>query len=283
MLGKIPASRLYSLGLNILKIYPTANGSYGSGQNYSSAVPSPTPRREDLIRVDYQMTDKWRVTGRYMNTKEDIEQAYGTTWAGNGSDQLPTPTLFLHPGKNWMVSARRASSATRCPSRRSVGSAKNSLNYELQLDPLRRANSGLTSFPYLYPSAVQADYVPWFQFRGGRTGNAGQYQTDRGPFTNENQTTDIIANLTKVWGAHTSKAGIYFQHSRKPQSIFFPFNATVNFTNNSSNPYDTGLQLRERGHRRLQHLHAGQPVRGAQLGLQQHRVVRAGQLEGRAG
>ena len=38
--------------------------------------------------MDFQATDNWRVTGRYMNNKEDILQAYGTTWAGNGSDQL---------------------------------------------------------------------------------------------------------------------------------------------------------------------------------------------------
>ena len=42
--------------------------------------------------------------------------------------------------------------------------------------------------PLLYPDAVQADYIPDFDFAGGRTGNAGQYQTDRGPFTNENTT-----------------------------------------------------------------------------------------------
>ncbi len=122
----------------------------------------------------------------------------------------------------------------------SVGTAKNSLNYDLQLDPLRRSNSDLASFPYLYPDAVQSDYVPWLQFRGGRTGNAGQYQTDRGPFTNENQTWDVVGNLTKVWGAHTSKAGVYYQNSRKPQSIFYSFNGAVNFTNDSSNPFDTG-------------------------------------------
>ena len=40
-----------------------------------------------------------------MNTKENITQAYGTTWAGNGSDELPTPVLFMHPGKNYMLSA----------------------------------------------------------------------------------------------------------------------------------------------------------------------------------
>ena len=39
-----------------------------------------------------------------MHTKEDVVQAYGTTWAGNGSNELPLPTLFLHPGYNWMVS-----------------------------------------------------------------------------------------------------------------------------------------------------------------------------------
>ena len=38
--------------------------------------------------------------------------------------------------------------------------------------------------PLLFPDAVQADYIPDMRFRGGRTSNAGQYQTDRGPFTN---------------------------------------------------------------------------------------------------
>jgi hypothetical protein len=76
----------------------------GSGLNFSSQNPNEAPRREDLLRMDYQATDRWRVTGRYMNTKENILQAYGTTWAGNGSDHLPMPVLFIHPGKNWMVS-----------------------------------------------------------------------------------------------------------------------------------------------------------------------------------
>ncbi len=94
--------------------------------------------------------------------------------------------------------------------------------------------------PLIYPTAVQADYIPDFRFRGGRTANAGFYQTDRGPFTNENITHDVIANLTKVWGAHASKAGFYFQHSFKPQSIFASFNSQIDFTDDASNPFDTG-------------------------------------------
>ncbi len=201
VLGKIPANRLYQPGLNILKMFPTANFNGGAGLNFASQVPDQAPRREDLLRMDYQASANWRVTGRYMHTNQNTTQAYGTTWAGNGSDQLPTPTLFLNPGQNIMLSATGVLNPSTSVEL-SWGRASNSLNYQLQLDPLRRSNSGLSGLPLLYPDALQGDYVPWFQFRGGRTSDAGQYQTDRGPFTNENITHDVIANITKVWGAH---------------------------------------------------------------------------------
>jgi hypothetical protein len=240
VLGRIPASRLYQPGLSVLNIFPDPNFAGGDGLNFESQDPTNSPRREDLIRLDYQATDSWRVTGRYMNTNENILQAYGTTWAGNGSNELPTPVLFKHPGRNIMASATGILNPTTTLEL-SWGRASNSLNYELQLEELFRSNSGLTGLPYLFPDAVQADYVPFFQFRQGRTGNAGQYQTDRGPFTNENITHDVVANLTKVWGSHSSKAGFYYQNSFKPQSIFSQFNGQINFGDNSANPFDTGF------------------------------------------
>jgi hypothetical protein len=240
VLGRIPANRLYAPGLAALNIFPQPNFSGGSGLNFTSQDPDSAPRREDLLRMDFQATQNWRVTGRYMKTKEDILQAYGTTWAGNGSDQLPTPTLFQHPGSNYMLSTTGILNNTTSLEL-SWGRAANSLNYGLELDSLRRSsNPAFSQLPYLFPEAVQGDYIPWFQFRSGPTGNAGQYQTDRGPFTNENITHDVVANLTKVWGSHASKVGFYFQHSYKPQSIFASFNTTVNFNTDSSNPFDTG-------------------------------------------
>ncbi len=239
VLGRIPANRLYSPGLAVLNIFPQANFSGGSGLNFTSQDPNSSPRREDLLRMDFQATDTWRVTGRYMKNKEDILQAYGTTWAGNGSDQLPMPVLFTHPGSNYMLSATGIVNPTTSLEL-SWGRAANSLDYDLQLQSLRRSNAGVSALPLLFPEAAQADYVPWFRFRNGPTGNAGEYQTDRGPFTNENVTHDIIANLTKVWGSHASKVGFYFQHSFKPQSIFAAFNSEINFNDNASNPFDTG-------------------------------------------
>jgi hypothetical protein len=174
-----------------------------------------------------------------MNTKEEILQAYGTTWAGNGSDQLPMPVTFIHPGKNYMLSATGILSPSMSIEI-IAGRAENSLNYDLQVDNLFRSAANLSGLPLLFPDAVQADYIPWFEFRGGRTSNAGQYQTDRGPFTNENKTTDLLANLSKVWGSHSSKFGVYFQKSYKPQSIFGEFNSRIQFQDDANNPFDTG-------------------------------------------
>jgi Carboxypeptidase regulatory-like domain/TonB-dependent Receptor Plug Domain len=239
VLGKIPASRQYAPGLAALSIFPEPNFSGDAGLNYRSQDPDERPRREDLLRMDFQATDNWRVTGRYMKTKFEHLQAYGTTWAGNGSDQLPTPVLHTLPGSNYMLSATGVLSPSMSLEV-SWGRAANSLNFELLREELFRSNAGLTGLPSLFPDAVQADYVPWMEFRAGRTGNAGQYQTDRGPFTNENITHDVVANLTKVWGAHASKAGFYYQNSYKPQSIFASFNSRINFNNDANNPFDTG-------------------------------------------
>ena len=141
VLGRIPANRLYAPGLAALSIFPQANFSGGSGLNFTSQDPDSPKRREELLRMDFQPTDTWRVTGRYMNNREDILQAYGTTWAGNGSDQLPTPTLFVHPGSNYMLSATGIlNSSTSLEF--SWGRAANSLNYQLQQQQLFRANAG---------------------------------------------------------------------------------------------------------------------------------------------
>ena len=242
MLGRIPANRLYAPGLAALNIFPQPNFSGGAGLNFTSQEPNNSPRREDLLRMDFQATDSWRVTGRYMKNKEDILQAYGTTWAGNGSDQLPIPVLFLHPGDNYMLSATGVLSPTMSLEM-SWGRAANQLNYELQLDSLfMSSNPAFAQLPVFYPDALQGDYVPWFQFRGGRLGNAGQYQTDRGPFTNKNVTHDVVVNLTKVAGSHAFKAGFYHQNSFKPQSIFASFNRSISFNEDvNNNPFDTSF------------------------------------------
>ena len=163
VLGRIPANRLYAPGLNALNIFPTANFSGGSGLNFTSQDPNSSPRREDLLRMDFQATDNWRITGRYMKNKEDILQAYGTTWAGNGSDQLPTPVLFVHPGSNYMLSATgvvelhdvaRGELGPRGQLARTTSSRTRTCSARRQESPRCRCCSRMR---------VQADYIPGFR------------------------------------------------------------------------------------------------------------------------
>ena len=96
----------------------------------------------------------------------------------------------------------------------SVGSAHNAIDISIGNPKLTRSAAGLTELPLLYPDAVQKDYIPDMRFGGGRVGaQRGRLLYGNGPFTNENTTYDVIANLTKVWGSHSAKVGVYFQSS----------------------------------------------------------------------
>ena len=144
VLGRIPANRIYQPGLNALKIYPNANTSRGSGLNYASQRPTVNPRREDMIRMDFQATNSWRVTGRYNKKKDNSEQPYGTTWAGAGSDQLDTlDTLFETPATNWMISSVGILNNSTSLEL-SLGRAHNSLDFTIQNQTLTRTAAGLT-------------------------------------------------------------------------------------------------------------------------------------------
>ena len=181
------------------------------------------------------------------------------------------PVLFKHPGSNYMVSATGILSPSTSVEF-SVGRAQNSLDYELQLPNLFRSAAGVSGLPLLFPDAVQSDYIPWFDFRdgGGRVGNAGQYQTDRGPFTNKNYHDG--ARNSPVWGG-TQQVWSLYKHSFKPQTSSV-LNSRIQFADDANNRRTTGSDTKCRTG--VLRNTPGDKVRAAGMGLQQRRVVRKG-------
>jgi hypothetical protein len=237
--GRIPQDRLWHPGLNALNIYPPPNTTGSSGINYRSQTPSDMPRREEMLRLDFQATDRWRFMGRYMQNAETQYLPYGSALLPSNLNTLQA--VLDIPGRNWMLSATGILSTTTSIEI-SVGSAHNEIESSSEDPTLRRSAAGLTALPLLYPEAVQEDYIPALWFTGGRVGSsAGYINTSYSPFHNENTTYDALANLTKIRGPHTFKAGVYYQHSYKAQSAFASHNSGINFIDSSSNPYDTGF------------------------------------------
>ena len=69
------------------------------------------------------------------------------------------------------------------------------------------------------PRRCSSTWSPRFNW-DGRIGTtfSPTNQTEYAPFINANPTQDLSGSLTKTFGQHTAKAGIYFSHSVKPQS-----------------------------------------------------------------
>ena len=166
---------------------------------------------------------------------------------------------------------------------------------------------GLADFPLLYPDAgvvdqryyayeVMQDVKPpfWDGTKlnlppvfswGGRIGAAPPNQRYPG-WLNINRTQDVVDQLDEGRGpAHDEGAASTTttasrRRTSAPAAGNLSFQGYVNFGNDTNNPLDTGFGYANAAMGVFTQYHAGLEVRRRQHDLQQHRGLRAGQLEG---
>ena len=234
----IPSTRLYGPGQALLNLMPLPNTT-ASNYNYSSQVAGASPRRETLLRVDYNITDSLRVFGHWVDNQQPTVAPYGSFVLGLTLPIVPianpVPGRSFAAGATWIISPTMTNEVN-------WGFTHNSILIDAIGDGLTRTKTGVT-LPLLYPSANQKDYIPAVAFNGTRIAppNGAGFGTGNAPFVNYNTTIDLSDNFTKVWATHTVKAGIYLQRSRKDQTSFANANGSYNFGDNPANPYDTGF------------------------------------------
>ncbi len=240
VLGRVPASRLYAPGLAILNFYPLPNAqsTANKGFNFQSQVSDTQPRREDALRVDYNISSKWKMFGRYVYNKDVITTNYAS-FILQGNFAGPNLHTDARPARSTAFSVTGILSPSMT-NETTFGVGQNKINIDGVGDGLTRKAVGLSGLPQLYPGAVQGDYIPGLNFGGSRLANSPNRNTADAPFVNYNTTIDLIDNFSKIWNSHTFKMGMYFSRSRKDQSSFAPFNGTFNFGDVASNPLDTG-------------------------------------------
>ena len=231
----IPASQIYAPGQALANLLPLPNA-VGTGYNYSSQVSAQTPRREDLLRMDYNVTQNLRVFGHWINNIQPVVNVYGAFVLGETVPitkiNVPTPGKSVAGGATYIVNPTMTDELN-------VGFTNNTINISEQGNKLTRTASGI-NLPLLYPGAVQDDYIPQINVGGSHLANSPSFGTADAPFVNFNTTIDISNNITKVWGKHTIKAGIYLQDSRKNQTSFSDNNGSYNWGDTTANPLDTG-------------------------------------------
>ena len=217
-----------------------------------------------------------------MNTEEDIVQAYGTTWAGNGSDQLPTPTLFLHPGYELHDVGDGRPQPDDVP-RNVVGPRRQPAELRAAAgEPLQGVEPGLraaaaastrTRVAGRLRAVVPVPRRPPRQRRPVPDRPRSVHQQERHP--RRRRQPDQGGRLARDQG------GLLLPELVQAAEHLRQLQQHDQLPGQRQQPVRHRLCLRERGHRHLQQLHAGLEVRHSGMALPQRRVLRAGQLEGR--
>ncbi|HKD08453.1 MAG TPA: carboxypeptidase regulatory-like domain-containing protein [Bryobacteraceae bacterium] len=245
----IPASRIWAPGQALLNILPQPNVGLaansnlpaGANYNYTSQLSGAQPRREDLLRLDYNVTNNLRVYGHYINDVQNTVVPYGSFVLGLNLPIAPIadpiPGRSLAAGATYVISPSMTNEFN-------WGYTRNSINIFATTSGLSQQALGSNPLPVLYPNAVQNSYLPQVAFSGSSVGSSPTFGSGDAPFINYNTTFDFTDGLTKVWGKHTIKAGFYMQRSRKDQTSFASFNGSYNFGDTGgltgANPLDTG-------------------------------------------
>jgi hypothetical protein len=262
VLGRIPADRLYGPGLNILNnFWPLPNVEQVPGTAYNYQVQVPVTKQlshQPLIRLDYQVSPRLRLTGKYAGQLSGRTLSIGSmpglndTLSWNPKRHAPsvtvdytiTPTMFLEG---------------------SYGYSFNEID-NLFVSPLsNRVNAGLGDLPMLFTTAGAVDpsyhaakvfsdahspfyvdgrtmYPPTFSW-GNRIANAPP--NFGAGLANINPSHDAALSVTKLAGHHTMKAGLYWNHGYKAQQLgnagAATFQGAINFGNDNNNPLDGGF------------------------------------------
>jgi hypothetical protein len=268
VLGRIPQDRLYTPGIGVLNRYPLPTMEQAPNTNWNYEIQA--PQFEDLIqqpavRIDYQLSSKLRLTGKYSGQRSRIITRPGII-PGFSDAKVPYPFITNYAfTANYTINPTTFLEGT-------YGFIRNELAGGNEQGVLvNEASNRLTSmpgFPMLYPDAgvvnqryyafeVMEDVKPPFWDGrslnlpptfgwGGRIGAAPPQQRYPG-WLNINRTQDVAISLTKVMGRHTVKGGFYNNHSFKAQNVGaggianLTFQGYVNFANDVNNTLDTGF------------------------------------------
>src|SRR5271165_3781835 len=204
----------------LLTLIPHANGSngiYGSGQAAGNPLPAynanpsyPTHWREELIRIDHNLTENQRLTFRYIHdTWGTIQQ--GPLWGQYTNTFDNTNTNFVGPTTSFV--AKLTSNFTPSLLNEFVASYTDDHILLSNVNTAVNIPSGGIDLVPLFANGL-GNKIPAFSV-GNTAGTAygtGGFSVDTGyfPWKNANPTYTYRDIVTKIVGKHTLSFGAYF-------------------------------------------------------------------------
>jgi hypothetical protein len=241
----IPANRILPSMQNYLKLLPLPNfvtpadlaiskGAY----NYIYQESLHVPKWLNSARLDYNFSEKTQFFARFNYWYEDQQgsavSASNTSWGW-----LPTHYTAITPSGTISLTHIFAPTLVF---QGSMGFSQFSEAgpplSDSALTAKERSTVGFT-IPQLFPAVNQYNLVPAATF--GVSNSANPSYTARFPLQGVENTFNWNASITRISGPHTIKAGVYPERwtAMKGKNAS-AFAGSMNFTQDSSNPLDTG-------------------------------------------
>ncbi|MEK7408987.1 MAG: TonB-dependent receptor, partial [Acidobacteriota bacterium] len=244
----VPASRINKLGQSILNFFPTPNFIDPDPRNlyrrnYRSTYGAENPRRNDVLRVDASLTPTLMVYYRLIQNKDQAKLPWGDWKIGNNF--LLTPILSEYPGRGHTAHVTKTFSPTLVN--------ESTFGYSLALmssdhvDKTLVARSRMGDPPQWFPDPQLPNYVPNVAF-GGQPSSPINLQIGVSPYRYADPVYIFSDNLSKVWNAHTFKAGFHLEravidsHDERPLwRGAFDFSRDVNNSFDSNHSFSNAL------------------------------------------
>src|SRR5438552_3502236 len=207
------------VGQALLSLIPhanTTNGQFSDGTPIpavSQTVSTPTTWREELVRIDHNLTDNYRLTFRY------IHDSWSTVvpnplW-GNGTSQFQSiQTNFVGPGSSFVARLNANISPTLLNEFVASYTGDHIILNALNNPPIPSGFAMTSLFPNQNP--LFGGKLPSIELDGNAAyGSSLAQDTGYFPWTNANPTYTYRDNVTKIVGTHTFQFGAYLAFAQK--------------------------------------------------------------------
>jgi len=255
----IPANRINPVGQQLLNFFPLPNftatlPSQLNIVNYFEQASAKHPRRNDVLRFDTYITSKLSGYFRYINDYDDTVQLYqGVQFTSDVGGVLGQAGIspIDHPngGHGYSGTATYTFTPTLI---NEVTVAESWDTYSFYtLDNMKSESRTLEpGLPSLFPVPTAANngsvlpingylnILPTFSF-GSAPSNAMSYSRNgstAGTYQNGNPIWTYQDNLSKVWGHHAFKMGIYLENNDKYQPKGNNYMGAFSFASSTSTP-----------------------------------------------
>jgi len=241
----IPASRLAATGQAILNMFPLpnfvdSNLSTRYNWNYYVAASEPYNRRTETLRLDWQPRDNWQlyISGSNNADHQNVPYSGGTAgWVAGSLNFVLSPISYAQPGRLATLHSTNTMSRSMF-NEASFAVSQNTLTFSPEFpDLVNRTKLGI-NIPQRNPSLNPLNLIPDMTFSSIQN-YANPTMNDGTPYFNQNTIYSLIDNVSKIYGTHTFKLGIYYEHTQKRQSASPPIRGNISFNTDSNNPGDS--------------------------------------------